>query len=45
MTDLIVVQQDNHWQRLKALVLDSVGGPKDFCQILLACVRDRSDES
>jgi site-specific recombinase XerD len=27
MTDLIVVQQDNHWQRLKALVLDSVSSP------------------
>jgi hypothetical protein len=27
MTDLIVVQQDNQWQRLKALVLDSVSSP------------------
>jgi hypothetical protein len=27
MTDLIVVLQDNHWQRLKALVLDSVSSP------------------
>jgi site-specific recombinase XerD len=27
MTDLIVVQQDNHWQRLKSLVLDSVSSP------------------
>src|SRR5690349_4148034 len=27
MTDLIVVQQNNQWQRLKALVLDSVSSP------------------
>src|SRR6478752_3021173 len=27
MTDLIVVQQDNQWQKLKALVLDSVSSP------------------
>jgi integrase len=27
MTDLIVVQQDNQWQRLKSLVLDSVSSP------------------
>ena len=27
MTDLIVVPQTNQWQRLKALVLDSVSSP------------------
>ena len=27
MTDLIVVPQTNHWQKLKALVLDSVSSP------------------
>ena len=27
MTDLIVVPQAAHWQRLKALVLDSVSSP------------------
>ena len=27
MTDLIVVSQTNQWQKLKALVLDSVSSP------------------